>query len=83
MLSDATLERVSVSYRRGYRDGAAGREPFHQVKPEFITESGINLKPFADYDYKEGYKSGENDAAPRDQKTGRRTTPISPFIARL
>lgn len=55
MLSDSTLERVSCAYRRGYRDGAAGRERFCQVKPEYI-------KPFADFDYEEGYKAGANDA---------------------
>ena len=55
MLSDKTLERVSVAYRRGYRDGAAGNQPFCEVRPEYI-------KPFADFDYAEGYKAGANDA---------------------
>jgi ribosome modulation factor len=55
MLSDATLERVSVAYRRGYRDGAAGRKPFLEVKPSYI-------KPFAEVDYINGYKAGANDA---------------------
>jgi hypothetical protein len=55
MLSNQTLERVSVAYRRGYRDGNAGRAPFCEVKPEYI-------KPFADFDYDEGYKAGANDA---------------------
>lgn len=55
MLSNQTLERVSVGYRRGYRDGYAGNEPFCEVKPEYI-------KPFADFDYTEGLKAGANDA---------------------
>jgi hypothetical protein len=55
MLSDQTLERVSVAFRRGYRDGSAGRAPFCEVKPEYI-------KPFANFDYDEGYKAGANDA---------------------
>ena len=55
MLSDATLERVSVAYRRGYKDGFYGRENTGAlVKPEYI-------KPFADFDYAEGYKAGAND----------------------
>ena len=55
MLSPTTLERVSVAYRKGYYDGYYGREPFCQVKPEYI-------KPFADFDYSEGYDAGKNDA---------------------
>lgn len=46
---------VSVSYRRGYKDGYYGRPKFHEVKPEYI-------KPFADYDYEQGYQAGANDA---------------------
>lgn len=55
MLSDKTLERVSVGYRRGYRDGYAGNPRFCAVKPDSIL-------PFAEYDYEQGYKAGENDA---------------------
>lgn len=55
MMSDAMLERASVAYRRGYRDGYAGRERFCEVKPEYI-------KPFADRDYESGFGAGANDA---------------------
>ena len=55
MLSPSTLERVSVAYRRGYYDGYYARPRFCEVKPEYI-------KPFADYDYEQGYHAGENDA---------------------
>lgn len=62
MLSDKTLERVSVAYRKGYRDGYCGREEFCAVKPEYI-------KPFADFDYSNGYKAGKNDAEWSKRKT--------------
>lgn len=55
MLSDQTLERVSVAYRRGYRDGYSGTNQGANVKPEYI-------KPFADFDYEQGLKAGANDA---------------------
>lgn len=55
MMSAATLERVSVAYRRGYQDGYVAKTPFLAVRPEYI-------KPFADHDYREGYKAGANDA---------------------
>lgn len=64
MLSDATLERVSVSYRNGYRDGYAGRT-------NRVPETGLSLigddpiagtlKPFAANDYATGHKAGAND----------------------
>lgn len=55
MLSAATLNRVSASYRRGYEDGYAGREPVGEK-----TDSPLD-RPFADYDYAEGHKAGAND----------------------
>lgn len=55
MLSPSTLERVSVAYRRGYYDGYYGTNQGAAVKPEYI-------KPFADYDYEQGFKAGANDA---------------------
>jgi hypothetical protein len=55
MLDPNTLNRVSCSYRRGYYDGYFGRE--HE------TASGDPLhKPFANFDYTEGYRAGANDA---------------------
>ncbi len=59
MLSPETLNRVSHSYRRGYYSGYK-----LEVKtnlPILHTESGIPMKPFSDFDYEEGYKSGLND----------------------
>jgi hypothetical protein len=64
MLSDKMLERVSQSYRRGYYDGYARRE---KVAPETgitkINDDTISgtIRPFADYDYEQGYHAGEND----------------------
>jgi len=55
MLSPSTLERVSVAYRRGYYDGYRGTQQGCEVKPEYI-------KPFAEFDYTEGFKAGQNDA---------------------
>ncbi len=54
MLSPATLERVSHSYRKGYRDGWEGRNRDQNKPIDFV-------KPFANYDYSEGYKAGAND----------------------
>ncbi len=59
MLSPATLERVSHSYRRGYYDGHA-RKP-QQNDPVQKTAQGIPMKPFSDVDYFEGYRAGLND----------------------
>lgn len=57
MLSDKALERVSGSYRRGYRAGYAG-EPSQDTMPS----TGLGDRPFADFDFNEGYKAGANDA---------------------
>jgi hypothetical protein len=55
MLSARTLDRVSGSYRRGYNDGYAGREPVGEV-----TDGPLD-RPFANHDYAEGHKAGKND----------------------
>lgn len=61
MLSPQTLERVSVSYRKGYYDGYDGK-PQHAREPLDITDTGSpHLKPFANHDYEAGYKAGAND----------------------
>jgi hypothetical protein len=55
MLSAATLERVSIAYRRGYMDGFNERQN---------VGSGVSdkyIKPFAEGDYAEGFKAGAND----------------------
>ena len=55
MLSPQTLERVSVSYRRGYYDGYDG-------KPVgYGDERHPFDRPFANFDYEQGYKAGAND----------------------
>jgi hypothetical protein len=56
MLSPETLNRVSNSFRRGYYDGYFARE--HSGKQ---TNDPLH-KPFANFDYDEGYKAGKNDA---------------------
>lgn len=60
MLSSATLERVSVAYRRGYRDGYDKKERFIAVKPAYSL-------PFADFDYEQGYLAGANDRKWQDK----------------
>lgn len=59
MLSVATLNRVSSSYRRGYYDGFEGK--LHQNLPVEKTAQGIPMRPFSDFDYDEGHKAGKND----------------------
>jgi hypothetical protein len=54
MLRNAALERVSVAYRRGYRDGYNGTNQGANVRPEYI-------KPVAEFDYAEGLMAGAND----------------------
>lgn len=56
MLSAATLNRVSASYARGYRDGYAQR-PCVDTLPSV----GLGDRPFANFDYTEGHKAGAND----------------------
>jgi hypothetical protein len=56
MLSDATLNRVSGDYRRGYRDGYAKRENNFQG-----ARDPFNGRPFAASDYDNGYAAGAND----------------------
>jgi hypothetical protein len=57
MLSPATLNRVSASYARGYRDGYASKLPPTLWEPVDPFD-----RPFANFDYVEGYKAGANDA---------------------
>lgn len=54
MLSPVTLERVSVSYRRGYYDGYDGA-PISNPQRDPLD------RPFANFDYEQGYKAGAND----------------------
>lgn len=55
MLSAATLERVSIAYKRGYIAG------YHQKPNSGAMVRDEYIKPFAEFDYAEGYKAGEND----------------------
>jgi hypothetical protein len=69
MMTNATLERVSISYRDGYRDGYADR-PFRGRETgiaQVMEPEGPPLRPFADFDYSEGFKAGSNDAAWHDR----------------
>jgi|HubBroStandDraft_4_1064222.scaffolds.fasta_scaffold48496_6 hypothetical protein len=54
MLSSATLERVSVAYRRGYLDGYNETNEGATVRPECFL-------PFAEGDYAKGFEAGAND----------------------
>ncbi len=54
MLSSATLERVSVSYRRGYHAGYAG-------EPLVSPNNDPLARPFGDHDYAQGHAAGLND----------------------
>lgn len=54
MLSPQTLERVSVSYRRGYYDGYDGKAADNPKRHPFD-------RPFANFDYEQGYKAGASD----------------------
>jgi hypothetical protein len=62
MLSPQTLNRVSNSYRRGYYDG--------YEKSEAVGEQtdGPFDRPFANFDYSEGYKAGANDRLWADRR---------------
>lgn len=54
MLSPQTLERVSCSYRRGYYDGYDGKVVDNSQRDPLD-------RPFANFDYEQGYKAGAND----------------------
>jgi hypothetical protein len=54
MLSPSTLERVSVSYRRGYYDGYDGKTVDNPARDPFD-------RPFSNFDYDQGYKAGSSD----------------------
>jgi hypothetical protein len=54
MLSPKTLERVSCSYRRGYYDGYDGKAIDSPQRDPLD-------RPFANFDYEQGYKAGAND----------------------
>jgi hypothetical protein len=56
MLSAATLNRVSHSYRRGYQDGYAGK-----LEPIGEATDGPLDRPFANFDIREGHNAGAND----------------------
>ena len=62
MLDAATLNRVSCSYARGYRDGYAKR-----VQADEKPSTHPFDRPFANYDYTEGYKAGANDRRCSDE----------------
>lgn len=69
MLSPSTLERVSVSYRKGYYDGY-DKKPMHKGEPSLNIEGdGVQIRPFANFDYEEGYKAGANDRKWNDKKS--------------
>jgi hypothetical protein len=79
MLSPATLNRVSSSYRRGYCDGYELREGRNLPVP--TTDNGIPLKPFSDTDYTSGRAAGLNDRYWSDYRAGRETRTRAEFMA--
>jgi hypothetical protein len=66
MLSAATLNRVSSSYRRGYQDGYAELEPIGEA-----TDGPLD-RPFANFDYAAGHNAGANDRKWADHYAGRK-----------
>lgn len=57
MLSASQLERCSSSYARGYRDGYWLQK---QEAPKGVFSEN-SIRPFADFDYANGYEAGFND----------------------
>lgn len=54
-----------MSYASGYRDGYAGRDsrtPDTGIANINAVTIGGTIRPFADYDYEQGYAAGANDA---------------------
>jgi hypothetical protein len=56
MLSAQTLNRVSPSYARGYRDGYDGK-----TAADGKANSHPFDRPFANFDYAKGHEAGAND----------------------
>jgi len=79
MLSPATLNRVSSSYRRGYYDGYAKRPANNLPVP--TTDNGIPMKPFSDSDYSSGRAAGLNDRYWNDYRAGVETMTRAEFLA--
>lgn len=67
MLSPQSLQRATLSYARGYRDGYFGK---NQNDPTAIDLS----KPFASGDYADGYDAGQNDRKWDDHYANRNRT---------
>lgn len=80
MLRPNTLNRVSDSYRRGYYDGFALKPHANRAIP--VTDHGIPMKPFSDFDYAEGRAAGLNDYYWQEKRAGRITEARSDFLAR-
>jgi hypothetical protein len=62
MISANTLSQVSNSFRRGYYDGYDGKPKVNQIGRHPFD------RPFANFDYDEGYKAGINDRKWADKK---------------
>lgn len=65
MLSSQALERTTCSFRNGYHHGYDQRElnvPDNGIAGIMDDRMGLEpVKPFADFDYKQGYAAGLND----------------------
>lgn len=58
------MDRMSCEYRTGYTHGLAHHVPndYSGFNPVDEAYSGYGANPFADYDYRSGYRAGANDA---------------------
>lgn len=56
MLSPNVLEKCTHSFRRGYKAGYFGGSQVDDLGPSDPMD-----RPFANYDYEEGFKAGKND----------------------
>lgn len=83
MLSDEQTQRVGDSYRRGYRDGYAGRRK--REDPDIKPSPGLDPwrpgeRPFVGFDYSEGYRAGAIDAkADRQKSSSQRPRPETDY----
>lgn|GEM_PF-3998877 len=58
------MNRMSCEYRTGYYHGGAWRSPtnYDAFNPVAEANTGYGANPFADHDYRNGYRAGANDS---------------------
>lgn len=59
----SAMDRMSCQYRTGYYHGQTQQVPtdYSGFNPVDEANSGYGANPFADHDYRQGYKAGAND----------------------